>query len=73
MSPFDLAVERAVAELRDRLVADALALAAGGHSAGGIRRCWRAHARELALLRARRPPPGTQPKVPGGARAQVSG
>jgi hypothetical protein len=64
VSQFELALERAVAELRERLVADAKALAAGGCSAGGIRRLWRQQARQLAQLRARAAPGATH----GGTR-----
>lgn len=53
VSQYELALERAVAELRERLVADAKALAAGGCSSGGIRRLWRQQARQLAALRSR--------------------
>lgn len=68
MGPFELMLERAVADLRLRLVADATAAAAGGSQAGGIRRAWRGHVRALARVRALCPPKAAPP--PDGEPAQ---
>jgi hypothetical protein len=66
VSQYELALQRAVAELRERLVADARALAAGGCSSGGIRRLWRQQARHLAALRSRAGQANTHDGQPHG-------
>lgn len=61
MDTFEGAADRALSELRARLIADAKARAAGGCSSGGIRRVWAAYVRQLAWLRASAPP-GAAPR-----------
>lgn len=70
MGPFDLTLDRALADLRARLVADATAAAAGGRLAGGIRRAWRGHVESLARVQAALAPPKAAPPPDAEAAQQ---